>query len=254
MPIPWLTVTKRWFLVVVAVLVVAGGAIAAVLATRDDSSSAVAIDTIQLAAANTEAAESMQFELSSSGPLDLRASGVVSGDGQHGRVTVQLGALGEIEERVVDGTVYIKAGSLLGGSADSWYSVSFDQLRDLGRSAGGDSGAAFDGTPSSALDALDELAGPVETVGDDTVGGHHATHYRVHLDDEGTDTQVDVWIDDHDRVVKLQLTMPDGEGDLTLEVTAFGVPVDVQAPPADQVSELPDLADLPGRLGADVAI
>jgi hypothetical protein len=47
-----------------------------------------------------------------------------------------------------------------------------------------------------------------------------------------------VWIDDQDRVVKIQGSEPGG-GDVTFEVTAFGVPVDVSAPPADDVIELP---------------
>jgi hypothetical protein len=242
---------KRWFLVLGAVVLLAGGALAVVLVTGDDSSSPVAIDTIQLAAANTQAADSMQFELHTSGMLDVSASGAVSGDGQQGQVSVDLGPLGKVEERVVDGTVYIQAGGLLGGSQDGWYSISPDRLHDLGSALGGDAGAAFDGTPTSALDALDKLAGPVETVGDDTVGGSHATHYRVTVDAKGTDTPLDVWIDDHDRVVKLQGSVPNG-GDLTFEVTAFGVPVEVQAPPADQVTELPDLSGLAGHAGAGV--
>jgi hypothetical protein len=76
----------------------------------------------------------------------------------------------------------------------------------------------------------------------------------VHVDAKGTRSPVDVWIDDQDRVVKLVASVPDG-GDLTFEVTSFGVPVDVQAPPADQVEELPDLWSLIGRAGrADTGI
>ena len=65
---------------------------------------------------------------------------------------------------------------------------------------------------------------------------------------DGTDTPVDVWIDDQDRVVKLRGSVPQN-GEITFEVTAFGVPVDVQAPPADQVVQLPGLS---GILGAGV--
>jgi hypothetical protein len=240
-------VTKRWPLVVATVVLLAAGALTAVLVTGDDAST-VGLDRIQLAAANTEGAESMQFELQASGPLGVSARGVVSGDGEQGQVTVELGRFGRIEERVVDGTVYVKAAGLLGGSDDEWYSVSVDRLRDLAGSFGGDAASAFDGSPADALDVLDELAGPVETIGDDTVGGRHATHYRVHVDAKGTRSPVDVWIDDQDRVVKLVASVPDG-GDLTFEVTSFGVPVDVQAPPADQVEELPDLSSLIGRAG-----
>ena len=66
------------------------------------------------------------------------------------------------------------------------------------------------------------------------------------VDAQGTSTPIDVWIDDHDRVVKVQSTGSDGRG-LTFEVTAFGVPVSVQAPPADQVTEFSGLANLFGK-------
>ena len=236
---------KRSFLVgalVGLVVLVWAGVAAVVVATRDDGGSSaertVSIETLQLAASNTEASESMQFELHSSGELGLSASGVVSGDGRTGTIAVDLGDLGRVEQRIVDGTVYIDAGGLLGGSDGKWIALPLDQLGDAGASVPG-----LNGTPSSALDLLRDVAGPVETIGDDTIAGHHATHYRATVSEakmiEGGDGSVDVWIDDQDRVVKIQSTTPDGGAGITFEVTAFGVPVDVTAPPADEVITLP---------------
>ncbi|HEX5586120.1 MAG TPA: hypothetical protein VFZ17_02330 [Acidimicrobiia bacterium] len=234
---------KRSLVVGVLVVLAMVGVSAAVVATRDDGGTSaarpVSIETLQLAASNTEASESMQFELRSSGELGLRASGVVSGDGHTGTVSVDLGDLGHVEQRIVDGTVYIDAGGLFGGSDGKWIALPLDGLGDAGTSIPG-----LNGTPKSALDLLRDVAGPVETIGDDTVAGHHATHYRATVS-EGGDASIDVWIDDQDRVVKIQSTSPDGGADITFEVTAFGVPVDVTAPPADDVMELPGL----GRAG-----
>ena len=62
---------------------------------------------------------------------------------------------------------------------------------------------------------------------------------------------VDVWIDEQDRVVKLQMTMPSrrvagaggGTIEMTMEITEFGVPVDVQAPPPEEVVPIGELTD-----------
>src|SRR5262249_34421470 len=97
---------------------------------------------------------------------------------------------------------------------------------------------SFGTTPSSALELLNELAGPVEAVGDDTIAGNHATHYRASLKTHDGDQPLDVWIDDHDRVVKLQASLPGENHALTMEITEFGVPVDVVAPSQDEVTSL----------------
>ncbi len=61
----------------------------------------------------------------------------------------------------------------------------------------------------------------------------------------------DVWIDDNDRVVKMHFTMDAsgfgvgaGTAEVTMEITDFGVPVDVQAPPADQTVDFSELGSL----------
>ena len=107
-------------------------------------------------------------------------------------------------------------------------------------------------------------------VGDDTVAGQHATHYRASIDyakvaaklpDSAASQReelsklgkvpADVWINDDDRVVKMHLVIDAGSlgasagtAELTMEITDFGVPVDVQAPPADQTTDLSSLTDV----------
>jgi len=60
-----------------------------------------------------------------------------------------------------------------------------------------------------------------------------------------------VWINDEDRVVKMHLVVDGGSlgasagtAALTMEITDFGVPVDVQAPPADQTTDLSSLTGI----------
>ena len=122
-------------------------------------------------------------------------------------------------------------------------------------------------TMATGLEYLQGLSGDVQKVGDDTVAGEHATHYRASIDyakvaeklpdtsakarDELTKlgtVPADVWINDDDRVVKMQMAIDGGAfgGDggkieMTMEITDFGVPVDVQAPPEDETVDLSSL-------------
>jgi hypothetical protein len=151
----------------------------------------------------------------------------------------------------------------------SWIAINLDEL---GQKTGTDFGALADQAQSSGpqqgLEYLQGLSGDVEKVGDDTVAGEHATHYRAQIDDakvaqklpEGATRDrvatlgvvpADVWIDDGDRVVKMQFAV-DGSSfgesgarvQMTMEMTDFGVPVDVQAPPPDQVTDFSTLGSI----------
>jgi hypothetical protein len=211
-------------------------------APRDDGP--VTIETIQLAASNTRAAESTRYEIDLRSDLfDMHASGVVSGDGRTGQTVVES-ERGRIEQRMVDGVAYLDFGGLdLGVLAPTdgkrWVKLDLGGLTDaLGPDA---TGAFGPQTPGSALEMLRELSGNVEQVGEETIAGHRAVHYRAAIDAAGTSSPVDVWIDDDDRVVKMQLSMPEGAGELTMQITEFGVPVDVVAPPEEEVADMGDL-------------
>jgi hypothetical protein len=127
-----------------------------------------------------------------------------------------------------------------------------------------------------ALDQLRAATGNVETIGQETVNGAAATHYRTELDYAAladstkglSDAQVqamkklgrvpmDVWIDGEDRVVKMVFAMGGTAlGDagtsvtMTMEITGFGEPLDVVAPPADQTMSLSAFKALRDTVGA----
>jgi hypothetical protein len=121
---------------------------------------------------------------------------------------------------------------------------------------------------TQALEYLQSTSGNVEKLGEDTVNGASATHYRADIDyakfadekmPDATDAQrakiaklgkvpMDVWIDGNDRVVKLSFEMDgssmgaDGASiKMTMEITGYDVPLDVQTPPADEVISASDL-------------
>ena len=202
-----------------------------------ERSDAVSIDTLHLAASNTQDAESARFEVRVTGLISASATGVVSGDGRNGSVLVDLGDGRSVDERVVDGVAYFDASSFDGASDGArWYRVDLDALSDA--FGGASSFGSFGTTPADALQLLDDIAGPVTTVGDDTVAGSHATHYRASLKTPAGDTPIDVWIDDLDRVVKLDAEVPGVNQSVSMQITEFGVPVQVEAPPPDQVGSL----------------
>ncbi len=239
----------------------------------------VSIKTLQAAVSNTQAEPSSKFTMdidvdAAGQSVTMHADGVASGDGKTGQITLDIPSLGTIEERVVDGTIYMDMSNLPVGSVlgdKQWVKVSLD---DLSQKTGTDFGAIADQAqsngPQQGLEYLQGLSGDVTKVGDDTVAGQHATHYKASIDYDKVAAKLpegatrdklakigvvpaDVWIDDNDRVVKMQFAI-DGSGlgadgakvQMTMEMTEFGVPVDVQAPPADQTV---DLSDLPGLNG-----
>jgi hypothetical protein len=269
-------------LAVWTVAVAVGGVLAACGGSGTDAT--VSAGSLRAAAENTQSADSAEFSLSLNVDTGDRhttvtGSGATSADGRHARLRIDLPGAGTIEARIVDGTAYADLGSLLGGAVPlpagkRWVKISPD---DLGRLAGEDLSGLLGGAgnpASEGLEYLQGLAGNVEKVGDDTVAGRHATHYRASIDyaklaDElpGVSDQLkeqlaklgtvpaDVWLDDQDRVVRFRIALnpaASGQGghgsiELTVEITAFGTPVDVEAPSPDQVISLPDVL---GGLGA----
>jgi hypothetical protein len=250
----------------------------------DASGASVSIETLQAAASNSQAAESSRFTMDmtvdvAGEPTTLEVDGVIAGDGKTGQLTLTMPMLGSIEERIVDGAVYMDLSSIPGASGltdKQWIKLDLEQLKQQNGAVGDIAGQAESNSPKQGLEYLQGLSGDVTKVGEDTVAGEHATHYRASIDytkladklpnasaetlDElaklGT-VPADVWIDDQDRVVKMHLTMDvgalsgkGGTADVTMELTDFGVPVDVQAPPADQTVDFSELSGLSGLGGS----
>lgn len=248
------------------------------------SDAAVSIKTLQAAASNTQAAESSRFTMDMKAdvkgqPLTITVEGVMAGDGKNGELKLSMPIVGPIEERIVDGVVYMDLGSFAGAPSDvagKWVKLDLGQLQQQNGTLRDLANQAESNSPKQGLEYLQGLSGDVQDLGQDTVNGEPATHYRASIDyskvldklpDASQQTRdalsklgtvpADVWIDGHDRVVKLHLTIDgsalgssssSGEGvgtvDLTMQLSDFGVPVDVQAPPADQTIDFSQLNSL----------
>ena len=188
------------------------------------------------------------------------------------RGTFTMSVFGQTFDFVSDGeTVYVHLPEMLRGSSTAeWVAIP--------AKAGG-----FTGTMDSTtgfLEALRGVAGDVREVGTEDVNGVSTTHYqatidlqkaldavpdaqreqaRAGLDQLGTGSMpVDVWLSSDGIPVRMVLTMdaPQGAGLLggstmrmTLDLTDFGAPVDVQVPPEDQVQRMDDPSKLGGMFG-----
>jgi hypothetical protein len=186
--------------------------------------------------------------------------------------------IGEVE-LVMDGSVvYMRMPFLqeISPGLKPW--IKFD-LQELGEQRGLDFRQLMQfGTqsdPSHALAYLRAASDEVEEVGTEDVRGVETTHYRMTVelarvadaappeqrDDLRAQTEqlrelsgisevpTEVWVDDEGLVRRQRLTYrnmrfaPGQEGDMTLtmELFDFGVEVDVEPPPADEVTEIGEL-------------
>jgi hypothetical protein len=187
-----------------------------------------------------------------------------------------------VEMRIVDGTAYVHypaaMAQFMGGK--SWVSMSGnDELR--GTSSGiGPFGQA---DPREYLDYLATVSSGVDEVGSERIGDLDTTHYHAVIefdraldelpdarleelgidkqtltqqldamrDSVGGDLPVDVWIDGDGLLRRLSMDMSfEGQHmSMVMDLDEYGVDVAVEAPPADQVT---DLSSALGDLGAAV--
>lgn len=150
------------------------------------------------------------------------------------------------------------------GEPSSWTSIPLPEDDVEDEDEGGDMPAALLGDPSALdphgfLEELREHAGTVTLVGEEEVRGDPTRRYRasvaaedvgvLDLDDDGSGrVDVDVWIDDQDRLRRVEAGM------VTAEVWDFGAALDVE-PPTDVAdpearfdeSSLPGAAEVVGE-------
>jgi hypothetical protein len=118
-------------------------------------------------------------------------------------------------------------------------------------------------TPSDFAEFL-KNAGDVEDKGQGTINGKRVTHYagtvstnelaqdtggetakrmKALLAGQDIDLPIEAWIDEDNRPVRMAVNLEakDGTVKITTDILEYGVPVDVQAPPAAEVAERKDL-------------
>jgi hypothetical protein len=116
-----------------------------------------------------------------------------------------------------------------------WMRSSVDDGTDTDRFMPGPNGLS----PDRLLNELIKSSTKVDKLGSEEIRGVDTTHYRGHLERTKHETEpgvVDVWIDGQGLPRRIRATR--GQGDDFADVVDlfdFGVQVDVEAPPADEV-------------------
>lgn len=158
--------------------------------------------------------------------------------------------------------------------AKTWLKLAVGDLPRLASVNAASASSAESSDPTRALAMLRGASDDVREVGKETLRGVTVTHYRLTVDlqkavDQAPadqqasirsfmsraglrESEIEVWVDDDDRLRKLVQYSPAGEGarlKVTTELYDFGTAVDVEAPPADEVGDLSQLFGSLGNLG-----
>lgn len=163
-------------------------------------------------------------------------------------MTMQMAAMGnqQMEMRLVGNKMYMKMGQLTGGKFMAF---------DLGdpNSPLGDTDALIDSMdPTKAFEQFEDGVQKVVFVGEETVDGEDADHYRLTVDPSRLHYQdssaagmlpktmrYDIWLDDEGRLRRNQIDM--GKlGTTTVTASDFDAPVKITAPPPSQVTTAMD--------------
>jgi hypothetical protein len=231
----------------------------------------------------------MQMDMTTpEGKLTMDADGEWDFADQLGHMTMHMNmpgsaaaASGDIEMVFEDMIIYMKMPVLTQFDPDAKPWLKMD-LRAVGDEMGIDLGALSQATNSDPTQALQYLRGvsdDVTELGEETVRGVKATHYRGTMDFEkmfenapadlreklaatteqmidalGTTTMpFDVWIDDQGRAVRTSQSFDFTEGaqagstmSVVMDLFDFGVDVEIDIPPASQTS---DFQEVMGQLG-----
>jgi hypothetical protein len=263
----------------------AAAVLCVVMAACSDGDSGDAAEVVRASPAKTidsgtsRVALEVNLETGTGGQAAVRGDGVFDMRAKRGTFTLDLGALagslgGGNVESVLDGqTMYVKLPAPAASAGKPWFRV---DLASAAQQAGvnlGSLGQLRQSDPTQALEYLRGATDDVRRVGEEQVRGVSTTHYRATVDlnkaaaslppdaraanDElvkslGTSTlPSDVWIDDDGRVRRMRFSLDaDGSGPgpattVNLELFEFGVPVTVEVPPADQVTDLTNLFSPP---------
>ncbi|GAA3572453.1 hypothetical protein GCM10022222_65800 [Amycolatopsis ultiminotia] len=221
----------------------------------------------------------------SMGGKAVTAKGAMSFDGQDPKFTLTMDSPdGSTDMRYVDKTIYMKVPAEQAaqfGTDKPWLKISPDATDPLSQTFSQSMSQAS--KQSDPTQILDQVAKAGRIIGSDQtqLGGRQVNHYRVELDvnkavDQftgnlpaevkskvtqmlaGKDIKIpaELWLDKDQ--LPVQVTMDEsalmqamgagaqGAGKVTVKYTDWGAPVDVAAPPADQVG---DFSEIVKKLG-----
>jgi hypothetical protein len=218
------------------------------------------VDTVEDGVkASTTAHVTMKVGLGSMGEMSGEGDLDYTADPPEIAMTMDLpmgGGDSKAEVRFVDGVFYMSLGNLSGNKF--WKLDPSDSDSPLG-----DMGSMLDQVdPMGSLKKMEPAIETVTYTGGDEVDGRSLDHYELTVDpaeyakemelpaeaksqlpDELT---YDIWLDDESRLAKMHMDLPVAGTESTVDITAsdWGKDVSIEAPPADDVTEMPDMGSM----------
>lgn len=225
-------------------------------------------------------AKMMMTMTATGGPQEMKidAEGAFDFESQRGSMTMDLGALGgqagmgEIEMRTDGTTIYMRMPEQM-GLPTPWVKMDIDTM--TGTQGLGQLSQFNNNDPTKTMDMLQGVSDDVEEVGTEDVRGTPTTHYKATIDLEkaiesasedvkqalqqqldtlgATTLPTEVWIDEDGllrrQTFTIDMSQMEGAGGgqapgsmtVLMELYDFGAEVDVEPPPADQVTDMADL-------------
>ncbi|PWD51666.1 hypothetical protein C8046_14455 [Serinibacter arcticus] len=173
----------------------------------------------------------------------MTATGAMDNTTQPPNLTMdmEVPGAGTVTSLIVDGEQYVSMGAAGGG----WMRIDPAAMEGMGVPANTD--------PLQQLRAFQQSITSVEELGSEDVEGSPATHYVVTVDTSTMEAAAaaglpatltyDLWLDEEGRTVKM-VNEVEASGmtvNTSMTFTSFGEPVEITAPPADQITEMPDM-------------
>jgi hypothetical protein len=174
--------------------------------------------------------------------------------------------VGTLTALITPQAMYVKMPMLADQLGKPWFEIKFSDIKAAsGLDLGQLTSQAQQMQPAQYIEQL-AASGDVRAVGTETVNGIRTTHYSGSVSIEEslshyseamrrqlettmkqsgfTGSDIDVWLDDKGLVRRVRSSAVGGKGtfSLSMDVLAYGVPVDVTPPPASQVADLGQLA------------
>jgi len=174
--------------------------------------------------------------------------------------------VGTITALITPDAMYMKMPALADRLGKPWFEIKFSDIKAAsGLDMSQLTSQAQQMQPAQYIQQLAE-SGDVHVVGTETVNGIETTHYsgtvslkealshdtaqmrrqlEPIMNSAGfTGSDIDVWLDDKGLVRRVRSSAEGGKGTfaLSMDILAYGVPVDVTPPPADQVADLGQIA------------
>jgi hypothetical protein len=200
--------------------------------------------------------QSTHLTLTADGAQAMSGEGDVSyaGDTTVMQMKMKSPSLGQgtIEMRLVDGIMYMAMPPMT--PAGKFIKLDTNDPN----SPFGNLGGITQGDPLATFDAFDAGLKKAVYVGAEDVDGEQMDHYVLTVDSAkaakaqgapsagpGGDITYDLWLDDQDLMRRMQLDAPGGGG-MTITTDDWGEPVNVKAPPASAIIQLPGSAGTAG--------